>query len=177
MRRNMDRHKEAKRLRDSGLKYKEIGKSLNVSITRARQLVKIWELKERIAAEERENPSLIPWHRGLNFRTIRELTRAGIHDKETCQLLCGNDLVVRRGKVQVPLKLKWEEWVMKGDRSVHSSGERIEASSPILLKYVNEVRVFFGVEPLAAQERPVTAVMLERAKRLLEKHGYLVEKI
>lgn len=67
--RNWERHEEAKRLRDSGLTYKEIGAALGVSTVRAKQMLDELLRHHAQLAREAENPGLKKWGSHLNPST------------------------------------------------------------------------------------------------------------
>lgn len=161
--RDWTRYENAKKLRDAGMTFKAVGVELCVSVERARQMVAAQERRERRIAVEAENPSLVPWHRGLKYGTRYELERRGFTSKEDCGILCGDDLEVYRRSVALPGWQPCEKW----------EWERNDKRLSFAL--VNEVRAWLGAELFVPPQRKATDAELERAKRLLERHGYKVE--
>jgi len=163
------RYERAKQLRDTGMTFKAVGSELGVCAARAREMVKTLEWHKQREEYEKANPSSVPWHRGLKWGTRRELERRGFGSKEDCQRLCRDDLEWYRRAVALP---GWQPcdslWRWK------RSDYRLD------LSLVNEVRAWLGVEPFVPPKPPqrvATASELNRAKPLLERHGYRVESI
>lgn len=161
--RDWTRYEKAKQLRDAGMTLKSVGAELGVSAGRAGQMVAEQEHRERMIAVEAENPSLVPWHRGLKDRTRYELERRGFTSKEDCRLLCGDEIEAYRRTVALPGWPPCEKW------------ELGHSDKLLSLAMVNEVRAWLGAEPYVPPQRKATAAGLDRAKRLLERHGYKVE--
>lgn len=153
-----ERYEEAKRLRDSGMTYKAVGLSLGVCATRAYRIIKDGDL--RIETEKRRQ-AYRPWHDGLRGYVAMELDRVGIKSREDCMRLASNDLPVRGGSVTMPgWKLRgWPEDTLK-----------------LKIAVLNEVRSWLGVPAFVPKPRTASAKELERAIRLLERHGFSVIK-
>lgn len=65
--RDWTRYEKAKQLRDAGMTFKAVGAELGVGAQRAREMVFAQERRARRLEAEKENPSIIPWHRGLKY--------------------------------------------------------------------------------------------------------------
>jgi hypothetical protein len=163
MKKDWTRYEEAKRLRDSGMTFKAIGISLGVGMQRAREIVEKQERRERALAAERDNPSPIPWHRGLAYGMKYKLEIRGFRSKEDCEILCSDDLVVYRRSVALPGWEPCEGWEWKCSEKRLSFAE------------VNEVRAWLGASPFVPPQRIVSEAAIERAKKLLERNGYKIE--
>lgn len=161
--RDWTRYEKAKQLRDAGMTFKAVGAELGVGAQRAREMVFAQERRARRLEAEKENPSIIPWHRGLKYGTRYELERRGFTSKEDCKSLCGDDLEVYRRAVALPGWQPCEKWQWE------NSDKRLSFA------LVNEVRAWLGVEPFVPPQRESTAAEIERARRLLERNGYKVE--
>lgn len=161
--RDWTRYEEAKRLRDSGMTFKAVGEALGVSAARARDLVRGQENRAAYLAYREANPKAPDWFAGLSANTARRLKECGFNSREDCHFLAADDLQMWRGSVVLP---GWEE-----DRSVLWKWSDRKLSIAV----VNEVRAWLGAEPFVPQQRKVTEAELQRAKRMLERHGYKVE--
>lgn len=161
------RYEKAKQLRDSGATYRAIGAELGVGPARAKQLVDGQERKLKRLAAEAADPSLISWHRGLKNNTAWRLEQGGINSREACQILCRDDLVVYKGIVRLP---GWTEPPHPRDPKPWSCYYK-----ELSIKMVNEVREWLGVKPFTPPPKQATSADLDRALRLLERHGYKVE--
>ena len=149
------RYEEAKRLRESGLTFKAIGISLGVSGSRARQMYKSQLTYEHRCAMEAENPRPKAWHHGLSYSTVDELKRIGVNSKEECMILAADNLTILHRRVVLQN--------LRGD-----------SSEELLLSTVNEVRIWLGISKYVPPTRVASPAQLERAKRLLERHGWRV---
>lgn len=161
--RDWKRYEEAKRLRDSGLTFKAVGEALGVGADRARDLVKAQERREAYLAYRAEHPRKPEWFDGLTAKTAERLKRCDLNSREDCMALASDDLQMWSGSVALP---GWEE-----DRGVLWKW----SDKKLSIAVVNEVRAWLGVSPFVPRQREATAAELERAKRLLEHHGYKVE--
>jgi len=162
--RDWKRYEEAKRLRDTGLTLKATGALLGVSGNRVRDMLGTLERRDRQIAREAEDPSLVPWWRGLQLRTHYELKQRGFDSREACMALAADELTIWRGAVALP---GWEEdkeaWRWKWSKR------------KLKLAMVNEVRAWLGVAPYVLGQRVASAAELDRARRLLERNGWRVE--
>jgi hypothetical protein len=159
---DQNRYEEARRLRNTGLTLKAVGAALGVSGERVRSMLNSLEREERRSAKEAADPSLIPWNRGLEHATYLKLYRARFESREECMALASNDLTPSwRGYVRIPGWVKHKNYCTDG-----------ELVLPLAL--VNEVRAWLGAVPLIPTTRIASAKELERARRLLERHGWTV---
>jgi hypothetical protein len=143
--RDWKRYDEAKSLRDAGLTLKEVGAALGVSGSRAREMLETVARRERQLAEEAEDPSLVPWWRGLKNHTVGQLELRGFDSRDACMALAADDLTTYLREKRLSLAI------------------------------VNEVRGWLGVAPYVPIPRVASTAELERARRLLERHGWRVE--
>jgi len=165
--RNLERYREAKRLRDSGMTLRQAGATMGVSAQSIRDMVTWIERWDAQCAREAANPSLIEWSRGLDNDTIWALRRLGIESRDGCQIFAG-ELVFHRRDVCLP---GWEEYKDKEPR------EWDRCPNKIRLFHVNKIRVWLGVEPFIYVKPAPSAAYLERAKVMLERNGYRVERV
>ena len=160
--RDWKRYEEAKRLRDTGLTLKATGAALGISAARVRDMLAALERRERQLAREAENPSLVPWWRGLKYGTLYELQTRGFDSRDACMALVTDKLTIWRGAVALP---GWEE-----DKDSWRWSKK-----KLTLAIVNEVRAWLGVAPYVRGPRVASAAELGRARRLLERHGWRME--
>lgn len=156
---NWSRREEAKRLRDTGMTYKEVGAAMGVSASYARVLVEQKRRREVVDQIRKRNGP--PWYEGLDSKTVWELKRRGFESKQDCMIFLADDLPMHRGSVALP---GWEE-----DRSNWRFSEK-----KLPLGIVNEIRVWLGGSPFVPKPRIATRSELDRARRLLERHGWAV---
>jgi transcriptional regulator with XRE-family HTH domain len=164
MMRDWERYEEAKRLRDSGLTLKEVGARLGLSGSRIRQMLQTLERRERQIAREKEDPSLVPWWRGLKVDTAMILQGIGFYSRDDCMELAADELTILNGYVEL---LGW-------DQETYSLGY---IKTNITIKRLNEVRAWLGVAPYTytIEQCVASAASLDRARQLLERHGYHVD--
>ena len=155
------RYEEAKRLRDSGMTYKDVGERMGVSSTRAREMVISMERKLRWIRFRAENPKPKKWYEGLSFATSNRLHECGFSSREDCLILAKDDLQMFNRCVVLPW---WET-----DRGMWRFSNK-----KLSLKVVNEVRLWLGVKEFVPKARVASHSEIERARRLLESHGYKV---
>jgi hypothetical protein len=160
------RLEEALILRNSGLTFKAIGEKFGVSKSRVAQM--LWQLdnikrREKIDAEIKADPNSGPWWYGLDRSTIHELIRSGKNSREDCIQFTSDNLVMWRGSVALP---GWEE-----DRDVWSTSNK-----KFKLKTVNKIRQWLGYDDFYPVKRITSEAELNRARRLLETHGYKIEQ-
>lgn len=161
--RDWTRHEKAKKLRDSGMTFKAVGEALGVGAARASDMVRMQERREAYQAYRAEHPEPTKWFDGLTTGTAYRLEQCGFHSRDDCLSLARGNLEMWRGSVVLD---GWKE-----DRGVLWKWSKKKLS----LAIVNEVRAWLGVKPFAPPQPEATAAELERAKRLLERHGYKVE--
>ena len=159
--RNWKKYEEAKNLRDTGLTLKAIGAVLGVSGARVGEMLSTLKRREDHASWEAEDKSRIPWHRGLKINTYWILNSRGFDSRESCVALAADDLTMWRGSVALP---GWE-----ADKDSWAYSKR-----KLKLKIVNEVRAWLGVKPYVPGRRVASDKELERARMLLERHGWSV---
>jgi hypothetical protein len=160
--RDWKRYEEAKRLRDTGLTLKETGAALGVCGDTVRNMLAKLKSREKVSVWAAENPSLVPWSWGLKDGTRWELEQRGFDSRDACMALAADELTIWRGYVALP---GWEEDKVDWRRSKRKLG----------LSMVNEVRARLGVAPYVPVQRVENTADLERARRLLERHGWRVE--
>ena len=161
------KHEEAKRLRDSGMKLSDIGAKLGVCKTTVSCLLKNLERKNL----ERRNLYLsirvteyneLHWWDGLEYSTRDVLIKTGFNSREDCMFFASDKLTMWRGSIVLP---GWEE-----DKSDWRWSKK-----KLPLAIVNEVRAWLGVDPYVPVPRVASNAELDRARRLLERHGWRVE--
>jgi hypothetical protein len=160
--RDWKRYEEAKRLRDTGLTLKATGAAPGVCGDTVRYMLASLERREKSRVWATENPSLVPWWWGLKHGTRWELEQRGIDSRDAYMALAADELSIWRGAVALP---GWEE-----DKDAWRRSKR-----KIELSMVNEVRAWLGVAPYVPVQRVANTADLERARRLLERHGWRVE--
>ena len=163
-----ERHEDAKRLRSNGMTLKAVGETLGVSVGRVRQM--LFDLdrknqKDAYAIEQAKIDAELAsrsWWCGLSSKTTWYLERVGIKSRDDCIAFAGNDLILYRGTVVLPALKEYKEyWSMRESR--------------LSLEMVNEIRAWLGVHPYVPPDRVASAAEINRAKRLLEQHGWRVE--
>lgn len=154
-------HEEARRLRASGMTLKSAGAAIGVSGTRVSTMLREIEHRDWRLSHPDMYPA--PWYEGLgaNGAELFELREAGIDSREACMQLVGNDLKISRRRVV----LQGYEQDMK---LIGWSGKSLR------LSLVNKVRAWINAPPIVPAPRSASAVEIERAKRLLERHGWRV---
>lgn len=163
-----ERHEDAKRLRSNGMTLKAVGETLGVSVERIRQMLSELDRKNKKDAyaikKAKSDAELASrnWWGGLSSRTSWHLERVGIKSRDDCIAFAGDDLILYRGTVVLPaLKEDKKEWPMRDSR--------------LSLEMVNEIRAWLGVQPYVPPDRVAGAAEINRAKSLLERHGWRVE--
>jgi len=101
------------------------------------------------------------WYRGLQPSTYRELIEKGFNSRADCTALAADELKTYKRAIALP---GWE----KTKRCWSYSEKRLS------LRLVNEVRVWLGVAPYAIPSRIPNNAEIQRARRLLEQHGWQV---
>jgi hypothetical protein len=162
------RHEEAKRLRSNGMTLKAVGETLGVSVGRVRHMLSELDRKNKMdayAIEKAKSDAELAsrsWWGGLSSRTSWYLERVGIKSRDDCIAFAGDDLILYRGTVVLPaLKEDRRDWSMRDSR--------------LSLEMVNEIRAWLGVHPYVPPDRVASAAEINRAKRLLEQHGWRVD--
>lgn len=146
---NWARYEEAKRLRNSGMIYKDVGNALGVSATRARQMIEQYDkhLKrlEQIAEDKKQNP--IDFYRDLGWKIGDELRKVGIKSVEDARVLCGDRLDVYRNDIALP---GWSE--------TFSAAEWKASNKGISIVTVNKARELMGFKPLKISHIAIAVV-------------------
>lgn len=177
---SIERWRTVKRLRDAGRAWKECGAAVGVSVDRARQMYDKLERHERRAEYERNNPQPAPWYDGLSNRARKCIDRLGfslfrvvwdsglpkkIGSRDDLAALITNDEpVFFRGKVAT------EAW-----KEAKREGYPLIGDLLLNLDVANEILRWLGKGEIAAPARVVKQAELDRARALLERHGYTVK--
>ena len=157
------KHEEAKRLRDSGMTFKAIGAEIGVNYRHVGSMLKRLAIRNEYIAEGLEYPESKPtWWDGLDSRIAYELQDRGFYSREACMFFAGDEFTLYRGSVVLP------GW----DQEKNSFGY---SDKKITLSKVNKVRAWLGVNPYVPGPRLASDAELDRARRLLERHGWRVE--
>lgn len=157
MPRDQARYDKVMALRNEGRTFREIGEALGVTANRARQMHESQKHRTRMAIYRAENPTPPEWFEGLSRTTVWELHRFGFSSRQDCMILTAENLEFYYSTVVIP------------GRDRDRGGPYYDDRLPI--KVVNEVRVWLGFKPI---ERP--GPNLDRARKLLEKHGWRCTK-
>ena len=162
--RDWGRYDKAKSLKDTGLTTKSIAAEMGVSVTRVRHMLALVSRRDEIAAIHAEHPSPPKWWEGLDVRTANLLVKNGFDNRSACMVFASDNLTIWRGSAVFQCGDDSEDWW-------RWSHKRFPLSK------VNEIRVWLGVGQVGKPKaKPASAAELERARRLLERHGWHVSQ-